>query len=175
MRTGSRAGVGGAAALALAAVLLGPVGAGSSAGTDLRGLSRADARSIAGFERWTRLLRGPRADLASLGAAHPGEKRIYVNRARRRLAPAGRQRFPYPVGTTIVKTARRGGAVTLVAIMRKAARAGARDGGWDFVEYQRPSGSVPFRRVGGGEGVCTGCHLIAQQRQRTDWTFITLR
>jgi hypothetical protein len=175
MNSGSRAGVGGAAAAALALMLLGPVGTGSSAGTDLRGLSRADARSIQGFERWTRLLRAPRADLASLGGAHPGQKRIHVNRARRRLAPAGRQRFPYPVGTTIVKTARTGSAVTLVAIMRKVARAGARDGGWDFVEYQRSSGYVPFQRVGGGEAVCTGCHQIAQRRQRTDWTFITLR
>jgi hypothetical protein len=102
-------------------------------------------------------------------------KRIYVNRARRRLAPAGRQRFPYPVGTTIVKTASTGRAITLIAVMRRVARTGRRDGGWDFVEYQRPSAGVPYRLVGGGEGVCTSCHTLATTEQRTDWVFSRLR
>jgi cytochrome P460 len=165
-----------AAAMALAFAVFAATGGGVPApGSDLRGLSRADTRSIQGYERWTRLLGRPRPELAGLGSAHPGTKRIWVNRSARRLAPAGRQRFPYPVGTTIVKTARRGDAITLVAIMRKVARAGAGGGGWDFVEYQRSSGSAAFQRVGGGEGVCTGCHRLAQQRQRSDWVFSRLR
>jgi hypothetical protein len=162
--------------LALAIVLFAAAGRGApAAGGDLRGLSRADARSIQGFERWTRLAGRPRPELAGLGSAHPGATRIWVNRSARRLAPAGRQRFPYPVGTTIVKTARRGDALTLIAILRKVARAGAADGGWDFVEYQRPSGSAAFQRVGGGEAVCTSCHRLAQERQRSDWVFSRLR
>lgn len=149
--------------------------AGTPRGPDLRGLSPADARAIRGYERWTPLLRSPPADLARLGAAHPGVRRATVNQTRRRLAPRGRQRFPYPVGTTIVKVARQGPDVTLIAIMRKVLRSGATDGGWDWVEYQRPSAAVAFQRVGGGESVCTGCHQLAQQRRRTDWTFLTLR
>jgi hypothetical protein len=146
-----------------------------TAGGGTRGLSAPDARAIRGYEGWTRLRGRPRADLRSLGSAHPGVKRIFVNQPTRRLAPTGRQRYPFPVGSTIVKAGRSGGELTLIAIMRKVARTGTADGGWDFVEYQRSSASERFARVGGGEGVCTGCHSIAQRRQRTDWTFDTLR
>ena len=143
---------------------------------DLRGVSAADARRIRGYPGWTVLRGRPTGDLAALGAAHRGgEKRIVVDQAPGRIAPGGRQRFPYPVGTTIVKTAGPARAPELVAIMVKVARDGAADGGWDYVEYLRDSASAPLALVGGGEGVCTGCHFSAEQAQGTDWVFSTLR
>ena len=73
---------------------------------DLRGVSAADAARIRGYRGWTVMRGRPSGDLAALGAAHRGGvKRIVVSRPAARLAPGGRQRFPYPVGTTVVKTA----------------------------------------------------------------------
>jgi hypothetical protein len=143
--------------------------------TSLPGLSAADRRAIQGFERWTPLTKPPLASLRSLGSAHPGTKRIYASPPRSRLVRAGRQRFPYPVGTRIVKTGSTGGVVTLVAIMRKVARGGASDGGWDYVEYSRSSGTARFSRVSFPERGCAGCHVNANTRQRTDWVFYSLR
>ncbi len=143
---------------------------------DLRGVSEADARRIRGYPRWTIMRGRPSGDLAALGAAHRGGvKRIVVSRPAARLAPGGRQRFPYPVGTTIVKTAGPAARPTLVAVMTKVARGGARDGGWDYAEYLRGAPSAALVRVGGGEGVCTGCHMAAARQQGTDWVFSTLR
>jgi hypothetical protein len=143
---------------------------------DLRGVAAADARRISGYRGWTVQRGRPSGDLAALGSAHRGGvKRIVVNRSAARLAPGGRQRYPYPVGTTIVKTAGPARSPTLVAIMYKVARSGAGDGGWDYVEYLRGSTSAPLVRLGGGEGVCTGCHMAAERAQGTDWVFSTLR
>ena len=143
---------------------------------DLRGVSAADAARIRGYRGWTVMRGRPSGDLAALGAAHRGGvKRIVVSRPAARLAPGGRQRFPYPVGTTVVKTAGPAGRPTLVALMTKVARDGARDGGWDYAEYLRDAPSAALVRVGGGEGVCTGCHMAAARQQGTDWVFSTLR
>lgn len=143
---------------------------------DLRGVASADTRRIRGYPGWT-VLRGRAAgELAALGAAHRGgAKRIVVDQPAARIAPGGRQRFPYPVGTTVVKTAGPPRAPELVAIMVKVARDGAADGGWDYVEYLRDSASAPLALVGGGEAVCTGCHLSAERVRGTDWVFSTLR
>ena len=139
-------------------------------------MAPADARRIRGYPAWTVLRGRPAGELAALGAAHRGgAKRIVVNQPAARIAPAGRQRFPYPVGTTIVKTTGPARAPELIAIMVKVARDGAADGGWDYVEYLRDSASAPLAVVGGGEGVCTGCHLSAERVQGTDWVFSTLR
>lgn len=143
---------------------------------DLRGVSAADAARIRGYRGWTVMRGRPSGDLAALGAAHRGGvKRIVVSRPAARLAPGGRQRFPYPVGTTVVKTAGPPGRPTLVALMTKVARDGAQDGGWDYAEYLRGAPSAALVRVGGGEGVCTGCHMAAARQQGTDWVFSTLR
>lgn len=142
---------------------------------DVRGLSASDRRAIAGFTRWQRLARPPVPSLQPLGGAHPGSKSIYVNRTRAQLSRGGRQRFPYPRGTTIVKTASNNGAVTLIAIMRKIGSAREADGGWRWVEYKRSSGSQPFSKLIASEGLCTGCHISATQTQRSDWTFYRLR
>ena len=143
---------------------------------DLRGVSAADARRIRGYLDWTVLRGRPTGDLAALGSAHRGGvKRIVVDQPAARIAPGGRQRFPYPVGTTIVKTAGPAAVPELIAIMVKVARDGATDGGWDYLEYLRNSPSAPLALLGGGEGVCTGCHFSAEQAQGTDWVFSTLR
>lgn len=143
---------------------------------DLRGVSRRDARWIRGYTGWTALRGRPEAALAPLGAAHQGgAKRIVVDQPASRIAPGGRPRFPYPVGTTVVKTAGPVAAPELVAIMRKVARGGATDGGWDYVEYLRASPSASLARVAAGEAVCAGCHLAAERDQGTDWVFSTLR
>ena len=52
---------------------------------------------------------------------------------------------------------------------------GPRQPGWDYLEYLRDSPSAPLALLGGGEGVCTGCHFSAEQAQGTDWVFSTLR
>ncbi len=143
---------------------------------DLRGVAAADARRIRGYPAWTVLRGRPTGELVALGAAHrSGAKRIVANQPAARIAPGGRQRFPYPVGTTIVKTAGPPRAPELIAIMVKVARDGTADGGWDYVEYLRESASAPLAPVGGGEAVCTGCHLSAERVQGTDWVFSTLR
>ncbi len=143
---------------------------------DLRGVAEADARRIRGYPGWTVLRGRPTGDLAALGAAHRGGvKRIVVDQPAARIAPGGRQRFPYPVGTTIVKTAGPAAAPELIAIMVKVARDGAADGGWDYLEYLRQTPSAPLALLPGGEGVCTGCHMTAERAQGTDWVFSTLR
>lgn len=144
-------------------------------GPDLRGVSTRDRRAIAGYLRWQRLARPPVSSLRSLGAAHPGSKAIYVNRTRAQLSRNGRQRFPYTRGTTIVKTASNGGAVTLIAIMSKVGQASESDGGWRWIEYKRSSGSQPFEPLIASEGLCTGCHVSATNTQRSDWAFYRLR
>lgn len=142
----------------------------------LNGIDARDRTRISGFERWTRLRGKPIASQRGLGSAHPGTKRIYVNRSPAQLAPGGRERFPYPVGTRIVKTASGSSGVDLIAIMYKVARSGRTDGGWDYVEYTRGSPRDPFRKVAGGsEGVCTGCHAQASSVAKTDWVFSSLK
>ena len=139
------------------------------------GLAAADAAAIRASSHWQRLARPPLAELRPLGSAHPGAKRIYTSVARAKLAPGGRQRYPYPRGTTIVKVATTANVATLVAIMRKTAVTNPRDGGWDYVEYQRSSGAEPFSRVAFPESGCADCHRNAATRQRTDWVFYSLR
>lgn len=80
------------AAVALAAVLAG-VGialASSSKPAPLSGLPAYTA----GFDSWTRLNKRPIPPRSS--DPHLGTKNVYVNQARRRIAPGGRQRYPYP-------------------------------------------------------------------------------
>ena len=143
---------------------------------DLRGVSSRDTRWIRGHRGWTPLRGRPDPALAALGSAHRGgAKRIAVDQPASRIAPGGRQRFPYPVGTTVVKTAGPVAAPTLVAIMRKVARGGAAGEGWVYVEYLRASPSAPLARVAAPEALCADCHLAASRDQGTDRVFSTLR
>ena len=57
--------------------------------------------------------------------------------------------------------------MTLVAIMRRVATGDA-PSAWRYVEYTRPSPGGAFRRVGGGQSLCSGCHVAATRAQRSD-------
>ena len=112
--------------------------------------------------------------LRSLSFAHPGAKSIRVNRTRARLTGRnGRQRFPYPRKTVVVKTASDGGTVTLVAIMRRVAT-GSDPSAWRYVEYTRSRGGGTFTRVGGGQSLCSSCHIAATEVQGSDAVFTRL-
>lgn len=150
-------------------------------GDPFPGVPAADQRAIRGFEKWTRLTAPPPARLRSLGSAHhSGTHRIYASPARSKLVRNGRQRFPYPVGTTIVKTNTVDGYIDLVAIMKKVSAGTNTAASWQFIEYQRSSPSGRFSPI--GESVCTGCHTYAngapfngKAGPRTDSVFYTLR
>ena len=167
-----------------AAALAGLSGAGAGAGgqpptaptaQDLPGIPAPDQALIVASEGWQRLARRPVASLRPLGGAHPGAKSIRVSADRAALTDRrGRQRFPYPMGTVIVKTASIGGSPSLVAIMRKVAR-GSAARSWRYVEYARGRGGSGFTKVGGGQSLCTGCHVSATSVQRSDWVFSRLR
>ncbi|HMN97985.1 MAG TPA: hypothetical protein PKD59_01075 [Miltoncostaeaceae bacterium] len=157
------------AGLVTAAVL-----AASGGATDLPGIPAADRAVVTASAGWQRLTRRPVAALRGLGGAHPGEKVIRVNRTRGQLTDSrGRQRFPYPLRTTVVKTGVAGGRVSLVAIMRRVARGDA-PSAWRYVEYTRDPGTRAFSRVGGGQSLCSDCHMAATRIQRSDAVFTRL-
>lgn len=151
-----------------------PAQAGPAA-RDLAGVDRADAELIAGYLGWTELTVPPIDALTSLGSAHGGTKRIWASPQRNALVDGtGRQRFPYPNGTVIVKQGSRDGAPVLIALMEKTGAAGA-TGGWRYVEYTRSTPDSPYAKVGLPEAGCAGCHANASTRQQTDWVFWSLR
>lgn len=157
------------AAVALVAVLAG-VGtalASSSRPAPLPGLPAYTA----GFDSWTRLNRRPIPPRRS--DPHFGTKNVYVNQARRRIAPGGRQRYPYPYGSIVVKSAKRPGQsfVSLVAVMRKVRGANRAHNDWVMVEYTRSSARSRFRRLASGS-ICTSCHVQAKRR---DYVFTPLQ
>jgi hypothetical protein len=128
---------------------------------DLTGLDPADAALLEGYPGWTALTTPPASDLRSLGSAHPGDKAIYAGPA------AIDATNPYPQGTVVVKEARTGDELTLIAIMEKVRPNDAATGGWRYVEYTRSSGGQ-FSKVGLPESGCAGCHAAAKE---TDWVF----
>lgn len=142
---------------------------------DLTGIPAPDRALTLASERWQRLTRRPVSSLRSLGGAHPGAKSIRVSRTRKQLTRSdGRQRFPYPRRTVIVKTATVGDTVTLVAIMRKVAAGDAVDS-WRYVEYTRGSSGGSFSKVGGGQSLCSSCHVGATETQGSDAVFFRLK
>jgi hypothetical protein len=142
---------------------------------DLPGIPAADRDLAIASEGWQRLTRRPTSALRALGGAHPGEKSIRVSEDRAALTDRrGRQRFPYPRGTVVVKTATVGDTIGLVAIMRKV-RAGSARSSWRYVEYVRGRAAPGFTKVGGGQSLCSGCHVSATDVQRSDWVFFRLR
>jgi hypothetical protein len=127
---------------------------------------------VAGYERWLRLNAEPIPPRPA-GDAHFGTKDVYVNRTREDISTGGVQRFPYPDGAIVVKTATRPGAdfVHLVAIMRKRRGSDPAHGDWEFVEYARSSAADRFDPIA-RDGVCWGCHAMA--RNTSDWVFTLL-
>ena len=141
---------------------------------DLPGIPAVDAAAAVASQGWLRLTRRPVRSLRPLGGAHPGAKSIRVNQDRPALVDRrGRQRFPYPVGTTIVKTATRAGTLSLVAIMRKT-RGDSAAASWRYAEYVRGRAGPGFTKVGGGQGLCRGCHVSATRVQGSDSVFTRL-
>ncbi len=157
-----------------AALLATGGGAGGAGAADLPGIPAADRAIVRASSRWQRLTRPPVASLRALGGAHPGAMTIRVNRTRAQLTgPSGRQRFPYPLRTVVVKTGGDARGLTIVAIMRRVARGDA-PSAWRYVEYLRDGGAGPFRRVGGGQALCSGCHVQATEVQGSDAVFTRL-
>jgi hypothetical protein len=155
-------------AAALAAVLV------SAAATAPRTTDAEPLRGLpaytAGFESWLRLNRLPIPPRSS--DPHFGTKNVYVNQPRRRIAPGGRQRFPYPYGTVIVKSAtRQNQRHALVAVMRKVRGANRAHNDWVMVEFTRSSPRARYEKVASGR-VCTGCHVQAKRR---DYVFTRLQ
>lgn len=70
----------------------------------------------------------------------------------------------FPVGTVIVKHARRPGKnfIGLIATMRKVADADPANNNWVFVEWARDARNEPFT-VLARDSVCLSCHVGAQQ------------
>lgn len=142
--------------------------------SDLRGIPAPDRALALASERWLRLTRPPVPSLRGLGGAHPGEKSIRVSRGRAELTRRdGRQRFPYPRRTVVVKTGTVDGTLTLVAIMRRVAT-GPAPSAWRYVEYTRDRAGQAFARVGGGQSLCSDCHAGASDVQGSDSVFTRL-
>ena len=99
----------------------------------------------------------PRTDLPPRDAdPHLGTKDVYTSQER--------EGGVFPVGTVIVKDARRPGKdfVGLVATMRKIEGADPEHNDWVFVEWTRESASEPFQETASGT-VCWSCHVGAEQ------------
>ncbi len=125
---------------------------------------------IAGYNQWLKLNAEPIPPVAG-GDPHRGTKDVYVNQERDVIAPGGRQRYPYPDGSIVVKESRAdAGFIRLVAIMRK--KAGSNPGGndWEYEEYIRRDADSPFPNPLTG-AFCQGCHSDASNR---DYVFTVL-
>jgi len=142
---------------------------------DLPGIAASDRDLIDGYRGWTELTRPPIPPLRSLGGAHGGTHRVWASPPRSALVRDGRQVFPYPPGTIIVKEGVSGGAVTLVALMERPGPGETAIDGWRYAEYTRPDGAAPFSQVGFPQSGCAACHAAATTRQRTDSVFLSLR
>ena len=112
----------------------------------------------AGYASWPKLNRRPIPRRAS-GDAHFGTKDVYTSKRIR----AGR----YPVGTVIVKEVRRGGVVTVIAVMRKIRGFSPRNNDWQMIEYVRTSSRARFTVLAQGR-ICYACHSGAR---RNDFVF----
>ncbi len=126
--------------------------------------------SIDGYESWMtlKLPTDPPVDVP-----HEGTKTVYVNQTREALAPNGKQAFPYPDGTIIVKAGIGPDLdfTSFVAVMTKKAGAVEEANDWLFVKYARESADADFTILGqgppDGEG-CVGCHSAAAE---SDYSF----
>ena len=125
---------------------------------------------IAGYNQWLKLNAEPIPPVAG-GDPHRGTKDVYVNQERDVIAPGGRQQFPYPDGSIVVKESRADeGFIRLVAIMRKKAGSNPAGNDWEYEEYIRRDVDSPFPNPLTG-AFCQGCHSDARNR---DYVFTVL-
>ncbi len=125
---------------------------------------------IAGYNQWLKLNAEPIPPVAG-GDPHRGTKDVYVNQERDVIAPGGRQRYPYPDGSIVVKESRAdAGFIRLVAIMRKKAGSNPAGNDWEYEEYIRRDADSPFPNPLTG-AFCGGCHARAADR---DYVFTVL-
>jgi len=118
---------------------------------------------IAGYNQWLKLNAEPIPPVAG-GDPHRGTKDVYVNQERDVIAPGGRQRYPYPDGSIVVKESRAdAGFIRLVAIMRKKAGSNPAGNDWEYEEYIRRDADSPFPNPLTG-AFCGGCHARAADR-----------
>jgi hypothetical protein len=145
-----------AAALCAAALVVGATVAqgGSAKPRPLPGLPAYTA----GYASWFKINRAPIPPRRS-GDAHPGTKNVFASRRIR-----GDR---YPVGTVIVKEVRRGGVVTVVAVMRKIRGFSPGNNDWQMIEYVRSSARARFGVLAQGR-ICYACHSGAR---RNDFVF----
>jgi hypothetical protein len=150
----------GAAAVTAAAVTAATLVVGATVaqgGSEARPLPGLPAYT-AGYRSWVKLNRRPIPPRPS-GDAHPGTKDVYASRRIR-----GNR---YPAGTVIVKEIRRGGVVTVVAVMRKIRGFSPRNNDWEMIEYSRSSARARFGVLAQGR-ICYACHDAAR---RNDFVF----
>ena len=112
----------------------------------------------AGYSGWFKVNRRPIPPRAS-GDAHHGTKNVYASKRIRGSR--------YPAGTVIVKDVRRGGVVTVVAVMRKLRGFSPRNNDWEMIEYVRSSPRARFGVLAQGR-ICYACHSGAR---RNDFVF----
>lgn len=126
---------------------------------------------VAGYTQWLKLNAEPIPPVPG-GDPHNGTKNVYVNKTRETIAPGGKQQFPYPDGSIIIKEAYRPDKdyVGLIAIMRKKADVDPDHNDWEFIEYTRNASDAELRVIAQG-GVCWGCHT---QVQDIDYVFTEL-
>jgi hypothetical protein len=139
-----------AAALGSAVLVVGATVAqgGSSRPRPLPGLPAYTA----GYRSWSKINRVPIPPRPT-GDAHRGTKDVYASK---RIRGAR-----YPAGTVIVKEVRRGGVVTIVAVMRKIRGFSPRNNDWQMIEYSRASPRSRFGVLARGQ-ICYACHSGAR-------------
>jgi hypothetical protein len=139
-----------AAAVGAAALVMGATVAqgGSSKPRPLPGLPAYTA----GYGSWIKINRAPIPPRRS-GDAHRGTKDVYASKRLRGSR--------YPAGTVIVKEVRRGGVVTIVAVMRKIRGFSPRNNDWQMIEYARASSRGRFSVLAQGQ-ICYACHSGAR-------------
>ena len=126
---------------------------------------------VAGYTQWLKLNAEPIPPVPDRDP-HNGTKNVYVNKAREAIAPNGKQQFPYPDGSIVIKEAYRPDKdyVGLIAIMRKKAGVDPDHNDWEFIEYTRNAPDAEFGVIA-KDGVCWGCHT---QVQDIDYVFTEL-
>lgn len=94
-----------------------------------------------------------------------GNKNIFVNQSKDILTPGGQVKYPFPIGTVIVKEAlnKEKGYVELVSIMRKIDKLDPEHGNWQFHEYLRSAPDQAFR-LAFKDSTCFSCHAVAKER-----------
>jgi hypothetical protein len=106
----------------------------------------------AGYKSWFKINRAPIPPRPS-GDAHSGTKDVYASKRKRGAR--------YPFGTVIVKEVKRGGVVTVVAVMRKLRGFSPRNNDWQMIEYSRASSRGRFSILAQGR-ICYACHSGAR-------------